>query len=133
MLFVNAALSALFLILFLSSGDPSELTGSDIISPFVSVIVGVNLWQVKEQWKRYTVWWALLGLVIFGASALVAGDYFSLLAQIGFSGSLILLLAGRPSKMRTTVATLVFVVVYLGLLCLGFALAFLGAMAGTGG
>lgn len=133
MLFVNAIISAIFLVIFLASGDPSELSGGDIIGPFVNLIIGINLWQVKEQWKRYTVWWALLGLIIFGAGAIAVGDYFTLIAQIGFSGALILLLAGKPSKVRTTLATIIFVVGYLGLLCLAFGLAFLGAMAGPGG
>ena len=132
MLFVNALLSAFFLILILMTGDTSGLAADDYIAPFVNLIIGVNLWQVKEQWKRYTVWWALIGLVIFGGGALVSGDYFSLITQLAFSGSLILLLAGKPSKVRTIVATLIFVVAYLGLLCLVFGLSFLGAMVGTG-
>ena len=132
MLFVNAVLSAFFLILILVTGDTTGLAADDYIAPFVNVIIGVNLWQVKEQWKRYTVWWALIGLVIFGGGALVSGDYFSLITQLAFSGSLILLLAGKPSKVRTIVATLIFVVAYLGLLCLVVGLSFLGAMVGTG-
>ena len=132
MLFVNAVLSAFFLILILVTGDTTGLAADDYIAPFVNVIIGVNLWQVKEQWKRYTVWWALIGLVIFGGGALISGDYFSLITQLSFSGSLILLLTGKPSKVRTIVATLIFVVAYLGLLCLVVGLSFLGAMAGTG-
>jgi hypothetical protein len=132
MLFVNAVLNAIFLIILLVSGDPSELSGGDIVGPVVNLVIGINLWQVKEQWQRYTMWWAVLGLVIFGGGALVSGDYFTLIIQLGFSGSLILLLAGKPSKVRTTVATIVFAVAYLGLLCLAFALSFLGAIAGTG-
>jgi len=132
MLFVNAALSAFFLILILVTGDATGLAADDYIAPFVNVIIGVNLWLVKEQWKRYTVWWALIGLVIFGGGALVSRDYFSLITQLAFSGSLILLLAGKPSKVRTIVATSIFFVGYIGLLCLIVALSFLGAMAGTG-
>ena len=133
MLFVNAVLGTIFLIILLTAGETTKLSGGDFLAPIVDVIIGVNLWLVKEAWKRYTVWWALLGLVIFGAGAIVAGDYFSLIIQFAFSGSLILLLAGQPSKVRTTVATIIFVVAYLGLVCLVFTLSFLGAMGGTGG
>jgi len=132
MLFVNALISGVFLILILISGDTTGLSGGDFAAPIVNVVIGVNLWQVKEQWQRYTVWWALIGLVIFGGGALVTGDYFSLISQLGFSGSLILLLAGRPTNVRTTAAVVIYLVGYIGLLCLIFALSFLGAFAGTG-
>lgn len=132
MLFVNAALGALFLILILVTGDTTGLAAEDFVAPLVNLIIGINLWQVKESWKRNTVWWALIGLVIFGGGALISGDYFSLITQLSFSGSLILLLAGRPSQVRTIAATLIFVVAYIGVLCLVVGLSFLGAMAGPG-
>ncbi|HEX9386247.1 MAG TPA: hypothetical protein VF918_08000 [Anaerolineales bacterium] len=133
MLFVNALLGAIFVIILLTAGGTTELSGGDFMAPIVDVIIGVNLWLVKESWKRYTVWWALIGLVIFGVGALVTGDYITLIIQLSFSGSLILLLAGRPSKVRTIVAASIFVVAYLGLVCLVFTLSFLGVMGGTGG
>jgi len=132
MLIVNAILSTLFLILIFASGGPSNVNAEDIVSPIANVIIAVNLWQLKEQWKRYTVWWAVLGLVLFGLGGLAMGDYFGLIIQLGFSGSLILLLAGTPSKARTATAVGVFLVFYLGVICLVFTLSFLGAFAGTG-
>jgi len=132
MLIVNAILNILFLILIFASGGPSNVNAEDIVSPIANVIIAVNLWQLKEQWKRYTVWWAVLGLVLFGLGALAMGDYFGLIIQLGFSGSLILLLAGTPSKARTATAVGVFLVFYLGVICLVFTLSFLGAFAGTG-
>lgn len=126
MLFINAALGALFLALILISGGFGDLASGDFIAPIVNLIIGVNLWQLKQQWQKYTVWWAALGLVLFGGLALVAGDYFSLLNQLGFSGALILLFTGTPSKARTIAAVAVFLVLYLGLICLLFALSVLG-------
>lgn len=126
MLFINAALGALFLALILISGGFGDLASGDFIAPIVNLIIGVNLWQLKQQWQKYTVWWAALGLVLFGGLALVSGDYFSLLNQLGFSGALILLFAGTPSKVRTIVAVAVFLVLYLGLICLLFTLSVLG-------
>jgi len=131
MLFVNALLGAIFLIIILTSGGGENLGGSDIVAPIVDIIIAVNLWQVKVNWQRYTVWWAAIGLILFGLGAVAQGDYYSLITQAAFSGSLILLLAGTPSKARTISAAAIFVVFYLGGICLLFALSFLGAFAGA--
>ncbi len=128
MLFVNAVLGVIFLILIFMSGSGTNLTSGDFVAPIVNVIIGVNLWQTKENWQKYTVWWAAIGLLFFGGGALVSGDYFSVITQAGFSGSLILLLAGTPSKVRTIAATGMYLVLYLGMICLLFVLSFLGAI-----
>lgn len=128
MLFVNALIGAIFLILILISGGGADLASGDFIAPIVNLIIGVNLWQVKPQWQKYTVWWAVLGLVLFGGGALVTGDVFSLITQLGFSGSLILLLAGTPTKVRTVSAIAIYLVLYLGVICLLFTLSALGAI-----
>ena len=128
MLFVNALIGAIFLILILISGGGADLAGGDFVAPIVNLIIGVNLWQVKPQWQKYTVWWAALGLVIFGGVALASGDFFTLITQLGFSGSLIVLLAGTPTKGRTIAAVAIYLVLYLGMICLLFTLSFLGAV-----
>jgi len=128
MLFINAVLGAFFLILVLTSGGESDLASGDLIAPIVNIIIGINLWQIKQQWQKYTVWWSVLGLVLFGGSALISGDFFGLIIQIGFSGSLILLLAGTPTKARTIAAVAVYLGLYLGMICLLFGLSFLGAL-----
>ena len=127
MLFINAVLGALSLILLLTSGGGSDLASGDFIAPIVNIIFGINLWQIKQQWQKYTVLWSVLGLVLFGGSALITGDFFSLIIQVGFSGSLILLLAGTPTKARTIAATATFLIMYLGMICLLFTLSFFGA------
>ena len=128
MLFVNAVIGVIFLILIFSSGGGTDLAGGDLVAPIVNLIIGVNLWQVKPQWQKYTVWWAALGLVIFGGIALATGDFFTLITQLGFSGSLIALLAGTPTKARTIAAVAIYLVLYLGMICLLFTLSFLGAI-----
>jgi hypothetical protein len=128
MLFVNAVIGALFLILIFTSGGGADLTSGDIIAPLINLIIGVNLWQVKPQWQKYTVWWAALGLILFGGIALATGDFFALIIQIGFSGSLILLLAGTPTKVRTISAVAVYLVLFLGMICLLFTLSFFGSI-----
>lgn len=131
MLFVNAVLGAISVIFVLMTGNGTNLESGDLISPIVNVIIGVNLWRTKVNWQKYTVWWAALGLILFGGAALVGGDIFSLVIQLGFSGSLILLLAGTPSKARTIASVALFFVLYVGALCLLFALSFLSGFAGT--
>jgi hypothetical protein len=128
MLFMNAVVGTIFLILIFSSGGGADLAGGDLIAPIVNLIIGINLWQVKPQWQKYTLWWAALGLVLFGGAALATGDFFSLITQLGFSGSLIVLLAGTPTKARTNAAVAIYLVLYLGMLCLLFTLSFLGAI-----
>jgi hypothetical protein len=128
MVFLNAVLGAFFLVLILISGGGTDLGSGDLIAPIVSVIIGVNLWNIKKQWQVYAVWWAALGLVFFGAGALISGDYFSLIAQLGFSGSLILLLAGTPTKARTIAAVAIYLLLYVGMICLLFTLSFLGVV-----
>jgi len=128
MVLISALLDVLVLIIIFSSGGGSDLGSGDIISPIVDIVIAVNLWQINLNWQKYTVWWAALGLVLFGGGALVSGDIISLLIQIGYSGSLILLLAGTPTKVRTYTSIGLYVVMYLGLVCLIFGLSFLGLL-----
>lgn len=128
MLFVNAVLGVIFLIIILATGGGGSLASGDIIAPVVNLIIGANLWQLKVNWQTYTVWWAAIGLILFGFAAFTSGDYFSMITQASFSGSLILLLVGTPSKLRTIAAVAVFLIFYLGLICLLFGLSFLGIL-----
>lgn len=128
MLFVDAVIGAIILILILISGGGADLVSGDFVAPLVSLIVGVNLWQVKPQWQKYTVWWAALGLVIFGGSALVTGDFLTLITQIAFSAALLVLLAGTPTKVRTISAVAIYLVLYLGIVCLLVTLFLFGAI-----
>lgn len=131
MLFGHVALSVFLLLLILISGNFEVLSSADFIGPIVSAIIGVNLWRGKEQWQRYTLWWAILGLVLFGGAALVASDYVGLIAQLGFSGSLILMLVGVPSRGRVIASIVVYVVGYIGFVLVIMALSFLSAFVGA--
>ena len=126
MVFVNAVLGGFFLILILINGGGGDLGSGDFLAPIVNIIIGVNLWQTKVNWQKYTIWWAALGLILFGGGALARRDFFSLIIQIGFSGSLILLLAGTPTKARTIASVAVYLIMYLGMICLLFTLSFFG-------
>lgn len=125
MLFVNAGIGGFFLLFLLATGEGSTLSTGDFLNPIVSVIFGVNLWQGKDDWQRYTVWWAAIGLIFFGGGALLIGDWFSVIIQAAYSGSLIILLAGTPTKGRTTTAVVIYVVGYIGILFAFIAFSFL--------
>lgn len=131
MLFVNAAMGVFLWLLVLGVGNASDLGVGGFIGPIVNVVIGVNLWQGKEQWQRYTVWWAGIGLVLFGAIALAAGDFVGLIAQLAFSGALILLLAGTPSRGRTLASVIVYVVGYIGFVFAFLALSFIAGFVGA--
>jgi len=131
-LFVNALIGTVILIIRLISGGLDNLGFDNFVQPIIDILIGVNLWQLNKGSQRPLVWWAVIGLVIFGGQSLFTGDYFGLIIQTAFDGSLILLLAGTPSKVRTTIAVIIFAVGYLGLICLGLAFLILGALAGTG-
>jgi len=118
-LFINAALGTVFLIIGLMSGNFTNMQFDSFVQPIIDVVIGVNLWQMNQGSQRRTIFWAVIGLVLFGGQALVSSDYFSLIIQSAFDGSLILLLAGTPSKARTIIAVVIFTIGYLGLICLG--------------
>ena len=131
MLFVNGLLGIINLILIFMAGDAGNLTRGEFLGPIVNIVIGANLWQLKVSWQKYTVWWAVIGLVLFGFGALINGDIFGLIIQLGFSGSLILLLAGTPTKARTIASVVIFSVLFLGSLCLIFTLSFLSGVLGA--
>jgi len=131
MLFVNGLLGIINLILIFTTGNAGNLSSDALINPIVNIVIGVNLWQIKVNWQKYTVWWAVLGLVLFGGGALASGNYFDLITQVGFSGSLILLLAGTPTKARTIASVVAYCVLFLGMICLLITLSFLSGLSGA--
>lgn len=118
-LFVNALVGISIVVVRLVSAGLTNLEFDNIVQPIFDILIGINLWQMNKGSQSRTIWWAVIGLVLFGGQALITGDYFGLIIQTAFDGSLILLLAGTPSKVRTTIAVIVFAVGYLGLICLG--------------
>jgi hypothetical protein len=130
-LFTDVLLGIIILVVRLVSSGLTNLEFDDFVPPIIDIILGVNLWQLNAGSQRRTIWWAAIGLVILGGQALLSGDYFSLIIQTAFDGSLLLLLAGKPSKARTTVAVAVFAVGYLGVICLGLAALILVTLAGA--
>jgi hypothetical protein len=94
----------------------------------LDVYLIINLLRLKDTARRAALWWAGLGLVLGSLSALAAGSWVDLMMQISFSGALLLLLLGRPSKVRAGLAAGLFGLCYFGSLCGAFALSFINAL-----
>jgi hypothetical protein len=129
MLWVNALLSVCLTLLLLAAGETGALGQGAIIGPIVSVIMGVNLWRERLQWKRYTVIWAIIGMVIWGIAGLVGGSWIDVILQVAFGASLILLLTGIPSRGRVIASVVLYAVGYIGLLLAVLILSFLAGLS----
>ena len=68
------------------------------------------------------MWWAVIGAIGGGLTAIVSAQVLSLIVQIAYSGALLLLVLGKPSARRVAFAIVVYVMGYLGGLCGVFAL-----------
>lgn len=87
------------------------------ISAIIDTAVGINLWRGRaHQWVALAVFRAVAGLVFFGLMSLFQGAILSLIAQTALCGSLVLVLAGKASRVKTLAAVGVYVVGYLGVL-----------------
>jgi hypothetical protein len=124
MLFGDAVLAILLLLLILAAGEGIDST---LVTTLIfDFIFGINMWLRKESWGRYTIWRAVLGLIIVGGGALSAGDTLGLIAQTAFSGALILLLVGeRPSRGRSIASIATYLLGYLGFILTFLTLSFL--------
>ena len=89
----------------------------------IDVFIAINLFRRKEAARRWTIWWAIVGAIGGGLTAIASAQVLSLIIQIAYSGALLLLVLGKPSKPRAALAIVVYVMGYLGGLCGVFALA----------
>jgi len=119
MFIVSAVHGIISSIIFLMINGRESLSISTIVFSIFNLIIGVGLWQASEQAIQYAIPWCVV-LVFYSIYDLVSGNSYAFILDIAFSGSLILLLAGKPSKVRMITSAFIYIVVYLGLLCLGF-------------
>lgn len=99
-----------------------------VIRVGINLYLAITLLQLKDTARRATIWWAILGLIIGTLSALAAYSWIDVGMQVSFSGALLILLPGKPSKARVVLAACLFILGYFGSFCGGFAFAFLNAM-----
>jgi hypothetical protein len=94
--------------------DASEAMVLGTVSLFASVFLAVGLFNFRPWARTFTLIAAAVGLVVWGAVALGAGDIGAFVLQVGYSVSIILLLTGQSTGSRITVAGGLFIVSMIG-------------------
>ena len=116
MFFLSAITNLIGVIFYAASNGWQNLGNESVVILVINMLIGVVLLLGSA---RYALGWAFI-FVLYGIYQLISGNSYAFILDIAFSSSLILLLIGKPSKARMITAVAVFVVVYLGLTCLGF-------------
>jgi hypothetical protein len=106
-------INALFVLAALALGMQSALNVSPFVPALIDILVGIYLirgsWSILP-WAKARV---ILGGVVYGLIAAVDGDFISMGATIAFSVSLLLLLYGKPKRIRISVSLVVIALVFL--------------------
>jgi hypothetical protein len=116
MFFASAITNLLGVVFYAASNGWQSLGYENVVILIINILIGVVLLLGSA---RYALGWAFL-FILYGIYQLISGNSYAFILDIAFSSSLILVLIGKPSKVRMITAVAVFVVVYLGLRCLGF-------------
>lgn len=116
-LLVDVLVSASLGLLTLTSGSFDADTFGIVVHMGVDLYLSINLFRLKEGARRTTLWWAVVVLILGAVAAVPSRDWIDLVMTIFFSGSLVLLLVQRPSKVRSILAIALFVIGYLCTLC----------------
>ena len=116
MLFVSAITNLIGVFFYAASNGWQNLGYENVIILTINILIGVMLLLGSA---RYALGWTFI-FIMYGMYQLISGNSYAFILDIALSSSLILLLIGKPSKVRMITAVAVFVVVYLGLTCLGF-------------
>jgi hypothetical protein len=106
----------------LAMGGPGAFLISGFMHIAVDLYLVVNLLRLKDTARRGALWLAVIGPIYGAYSAVTTGAWPDLIVQVSLSVSVVVLLLGKPSKLRTILAVTVFIVGYLGILCGAFML-----------
>ncbi len=112
----EALVSLLVLLLGLAMGQVTTLIWG-LVHIGINIYLSITLLQLKDTGRRATLFWAVLGLVIGTISNLGTGLWLEAIAQLSFSGAVLVLLFRRPAKWRVGVAAAIFILGYFGSLC----------------
>lgn len=127
LLVADIVITILLWALNLAGGSSGGFLIWGLVHVGVDLYLVINLLRLSDSARRVTIWWATLGLVVAALAAFSAGSWVDLVMQAGFSGSLLILLAGKPATWRVALAIVVFVLGYPGVFCGAVVLAMLGA------
>jgi hypothetical protein len=76
-----------------------ETMGSPV-ALIIDVLIGASLLQGNPKWKGFAIFRVTAGLIVFGALAIAQGDPATMIVQAALSTSLLLLLVGKPGRLR---------------------------------
>lgn len=122
LLIADTLVIVLLWLINLAGGNFGEFLLWGLVHIGVDIYLAVTLLQFKDTGRRATIWWAVLGLLLGALNAFASNSWLDLLIQVSFSGSLLILLLGKPSKIRAGLAVGIFALGYLGTFCSVFAL-----------
>ena len=104
---------------------PGEAGFNPVHGVIADLVVGIALLTGREKWQKWAYVRAVLGGLIFGGILAAQGNWLGVAFQLMLSTSLVLMLAGRPGKLRLGAAV--------ALCAPYFAIATLGLVAGRTG
>jgi Tfp pilus assembly protein PilF len=117
LLLANVGVAILIGILSLLVTRDKTVGQLSLLSMAIDLVIGINLWCGRTQWRAWAVLRAVLGFIFWGLAALARGSYLNLAIQAAISGALILVLAGEGRRWRTLSAVGLFSA---GLIVLGW-------------
>lgn len=120
LLFINAALTILILILVVSR-NPKQLSIPFMAAPVWDVIIGVGLMRGKDVWKKWALIRAVIGAAVFGIVFPIIHQtipgFIEGVFQIVYSiGIFVLLYGGVPSRERVVGGVITIVFAWLGVI-----------------
>ena len=112
-LLVNVWLGLLYTLASAMMGVPIQPTSW--IPMVIDVVIGINLWLGRgKAWPSWAIVRAVAGLLFYGVTSLIEGNYLEFLLQVAISTPLILALTGKSSRAKTWIAIGIYVLAYAG-------------------
>jgi hypothetical protein len=91
----------------------------NIIVLLISTVMTYNLWIGKKSWRGYAIFYAIvrlfIGFYLFTAQIPLTTKYIIAIEVISFSASVILVLTGWSNRIRTMIASAIYVIGYIGM------------------
>lgn len=123
---LNVALLALLALV--ESGLVASEIWSLAVAVTIHIVIGINLWRGRaHQWGSAAVLWAIVAAVFAVVTYAVDGVLIGLVLQLSFGASSLMVLLGRPSRIRVVSAIALYLVGYVGPFAVSI-LALLGAL-----
>jgi hypothetical protein len=123
-LIADILLTLVIWLLYLTEGKIEAFLFWGVVHIAIDLYLMINLLRFKDTARRATILWAAIGLILGGLATLATRSWLDMVTQLSYSGSLIILLVGKPSNVRAGLAAGLFTIGYLGSICAVFVLSF---------